>query len=319
MGTIPAVRYLEEEEALDTLTYYAEHGPVTDPGQASGLLKDLPADVSALRRAAHGLVVHHREEDPASLGVPEGRLAEVDSRYAGRMLNRLSELDGGPLAEARPPDKRLFGCCRDFAVLLVAMARHKGIPARARVGFASYFEAGFNVDHEVAEVWDAAEGRWRLVDPQLGDGFADAADGAVFDPLDVPRDRFLVGGEAWRACREDDVDPETFLVDPALEVEQTRGWSYLRHNLVHDLAALNKREMVLWDYWGLMEKEGPSSEGELALLDQVARAVLSPDASFREVRTMYEGESGLRVPEVVTSYSPTSLPDPLEVALEIRP
>ena len=301
---------------MHALTYYAEQGPVTDPGGASGRLEDLPADVATLRQAALGLAFHYRDEDHASYGVSEDRLPEVDFRYAEKMFGRLFELDGRPLSEGRPPEKRLLGCCRDFSVLLVTMARHKGIPARARVGFASYFGEGFNVDHEVAEVWDAAEGRWRLVDPQLGEGFVDETDGVAFDPLDVPRDRFLVGGESWRMCREGEADPETFLVDPGLEIEQTRGWSYLRHNLVHDLAALNKAEMILWDYWGIMEENEPR-EADLSLLDRASRATLSLDGSFREVRALYEEEPGLRVPATVTSYSPTSLPDPLKVTLEI--
>lgn len=134
------------------------------------------------------------------------------------MLGRLFETDDRPLTEERPPEKRLLGCCRDFTVLLVAVARHEGIPARARVGFAAYFIDGYNVDHEVAEVWDAGEGRWRLV---------------------------------------------------------------------RDLAALNKAEMVLWDHWGLTERE-PQSEKDVALLDKVAEAALSPDTSFAKVRALYE-------------------------------
>ena len=299
----------------NVLSYYAKHGAVTDPGAASDSLAGLPADVATIRRAALGLVIHYRAEDPAAHGIPEERLPEVDSRYAERMLLRLLEMDGRPLAEERPPEKRLLGCCRDFTVLFLTMARHRGIPARARVGFATYFVPGFNVDHEVAEIWDDEEGRWRLVDPELGDGFVDETDGKSLDPLDVPRDRFLIGGLAWRMCREREVDPERFLVDPDLEVEQTRGWSYLQHNLIHDLAALNKTEMVLWDYWGLMEQERPSGE-DLVLLDRVAEATLSGDGSFDEVRALYEGEPGLQVPASVTSYSPATAPSPIEIRLE---
>jgi hypothetical protein len=31
-----------------------------------------------------------------------------------------------------------------------------------------------------------------------------------FDPLDVPRDQFLVAAETWRACREGRADPRKF-------------------------------------------------------------------------------------------------------------
>lgn len=298
---------------MDALSYYAQQSPFTDPGAESGRLAGLPPDLSVLRRVARGLVLHYRADDLAAYGIPESRLSEVDTRYAERMFGRLFELDGRPLSGERPPEKRLLGCCRDFTVLFVSMARHLGIPARARIGFATYFVPGLNLDHEVAEVWDAGEGRWRLVDAQLSDEHADETDGTTFDPLDVPRDRFLVAGAAWEACRKGRADPDKFLVDPDLDVEMTRGWPYLRHNLIHDLAALNKTEMVLWDYWGLMQRE--PSEEDLALLDRVARTTLSDDASPSEARTLYE-HPGLRVPATVTSYSPTS-ETPLEVSLEI--
>jgi hypothetical protein len=110
------------------------------------------------------------------------------------MLQRLFELDGRPLTRARPPRTRLLG-------LYLTFARQLGVPARARVGFAAYFIPGLNVDHEVAEVWDAGQGRWRLVDPELGDDHADPTDGSLVDPQDVPRDRFLVAGSARQACR----------------------------------------------------------------------------------------------------------------------
>lgn len=65
-----------------------------------------------------------------------------------------------------------------------------------RVGFASYFERDFNVDHAIAEVYDAAAGRWKLVDPELSPLHVEqfAMD---FDPLEVPPDRFIAGGLAW--------------------------------------------------------------------------------------------------------------------------
>lgn len=261
-------------------------------------------------------MIHYRADDPSSYGIPEDRISEVDSRYADIMFGRLFELDGRPLTEERPPEKRLLGCCRDFTILFLSMARSLGIPSRARVGFATYFEPGFNLDHEVAEVWDAEEGHWRLVDAELDDEHIDETDGMSLNPLDVPRDRFLVAGAAWEACRAGEADPEKFLVDPNLNVEVTRGWPYLRHNVVHDLAALNKDEMILWDAWGLIEQERLSTE-ELALLDQVTRATLTMDTSFTEVRDLYAKEARLRAPTTVTSYSPTS-EVPLEVELGIR-
>ncbi len=106
------------------------------------------------------------------------------------MFARLVELADLPLSAAREPRQRLVGCCRDFTVLFVAMARHKGIPSRARVGFAGYFFDGWLIEHEIAEVWDGSAGRWRLVEPEIDDDHTDPGDGASFDALDVPPDRF---------------------------------------------------------------------------------------------------------------------------------
>jgi hypothetical protein len=297
----------------EDLVYYASQSRVTEPGTMSHCLTDLPDDLAALQRVARGLVIHYRAEKPSAHGIPEERLAEIDSRYAETMLARLAELDDRPLTEARPPKERLVGCCRDFTVLFLTMARGLGIPARARVGFATYFIPAFKVDHEVAEVWDAGDRRWRLVDAELDDDHIDPNDGAQVDPLDVPRDRFLVAGTAWQRCRAGDADPETFLVAPDLDIEDTRSWPYLRHNLVHDLAALNKLEMILWDSWGLIGQE-QLAERELELLDRAARATVSADPDLSELRRLYDDEPVLKVPATVTSYSPLG-GEPRKIAL----
>ncbi|MCA2211786.1 transglutaminase-like domain-containing protein [Wangella sp. NEAU-J3] len=43
--------------------------------------------------------------------------------------------------------------CRHFAVLACALLRHRGIPARARCGFATYFQPGKGLDHTSGDGW----------------------------------------------------------------------------------------------------------------------------------------------------------------------
>jgi hypothetical protein len=291
--------------SMHSATFYVIQSPVTDPGPMAHLFADLPADIPTLRRIASHLVIHYRADDPAKHGIPDERIEEINTRYVEAMLRRIVELDDRPLIEERPLQLRLVGCCRDFTVLFLSMLRQKGIPARARVGFASYFVPGWNVDHEVAEVWDAVEQRWRLIDAELEDTHVDPADGVGIDALNVPRDRFLVAGEAWARCRAGEADPERFVVDPGLEIPVTRGWLQLRHNLVQDLAALNKAEMILWDTWGLLGDD-PSTVEEGRLLDRVADLTRQHDPAMAELQSIYDREPGLRVPEVVTSFGPTS-------------
>ena len=299
---------------MDSHSFYAEHSRFTDPGAMTGYIDDLPRDIARVQRIVRDLVLHYRADDPGAHGVPAARLVEVDTRYAEGILRRLFELDQRPLTEKRRPATRILGCCRDFTVLCLTMLRQHSIPARARVGFATYFVNGLRLDHEVAEVWDAHQARWRLVDPELGDEHVDPNDGVHVDPLDVPRDRFLVGGDAWLKCRQGAVDPETFLVDPDLHESDTRGWPYLRHNLIHDLAALNKVEMLLWDEWGLIQQEG-TSDTDLELLDRIAHTTQSMSVPLDEVQGWYEADTRLRVPRTVMSYSPASS-GPVEVTID---
>lgn len=298
----------------DNVTPYTTQSPFTDPGDFAGWLDAVPSDLRSLQATARNLVFHYRGDgDWATHGIANERIAEIDTRYAEPMLRRLHELRDAPLMAERQPRQRLVGCCRDFTILFLALARRHKIPARARVGFATYFIEGWHVDHAIAEVWDAEERCWRLVDPELRDGHADPHDGAILDPLDLSPERFIVGPQAWRACRAGEADPERFVVHPELDIPDTKGWAYLKHNLILDLAALNGREMILWDSWGLDTVAAPDTT-QLALLDRVAEALIPGNFSPAEVAALYNRDE-FRVPDVVTSYSAAS-EAPLRVELK---
>jgi hypothetical protein len=288
------------------LDYYASHGPITDPGPEGKAFEGLPADLRALTRIVQGLVFHYfADEHVLGWAPPTSRLPEIDARTVPVMLRRLRALDGRPLTEPRPPQSRILGCCRDFTVLLCAMARHHGIPVRARVGFATYFSPGFHTDHEIVEWWDARQARWKLLDPELSDRHLDYFK-IAFDPFDVPRDAFLVGGRAWQLCRSGAADPDTFGLDP--RAPEPRGLRFVRGHVVQDLAALNKMELLLWDIWGLMEAP---LDADLPLLDEAA-ALTQADDGFDGVRRLY-ARAGFTVPDRVQCLSPAV--GPREVAL----
>jgi Transglutaminase-like superfamily len=300
--------------------YYTAQSRITDPGRFADWAAGVPGDLSTIRKAARQLVFHYRAGgDYAANGIEPGRVTEIDTRYAERMLARLAELADQPLVQDRAPSQRIVGCCRDFTVLFLAIARQHGIPARARVGFAGYFEPGWWLDHVVAEVWDEGQQRWRLVDPELGDGHTDPADGAPVDPEDIPASKFLAGPHAWQQCRAGTMNAERFAVDPSLDIPSTRGWPYLRHNLTLDLAALNRHEMLLWDYWGLdgaLDESGaePTPE-QLAVLDGAAVVTGAGGAPRAAIEKLYQGDD-FRVPDVVTSYS-LAADGPLRIAVTV--
>ncbi len=69
-----------------------------------------------------------------------------------------------------------------------------------------------------------------LVDAQLDPLQSDVL-AIDFDPLNVPRDRFLVAGKSWEMCRSGRADPELF------GIFDMHGMWFIRGNLVRDTAA----------------------------------------------------------------------------------
>lgn len=291
-------------------SYWVSQSPVTEPGEAATAIDELPADIAAICQASSQLVFHYRAGgDFAANGVPAERVTEIDTRYAGAMLGRLLERGEPALARARVPGDRVVGCCRDTTVLFIALARHKGIPARARVGFSAYFDPRWLYDHVVAEVWDERAGRWRLVDGEQNGAWTPEVNGRPVDWLDLTGDQFITGPRAWQAVRAGAADPERFVVAPELEVPALRGWPYIAHNAIHDLAALNKTEMILWDAWGMQLGHGPGEvpDGDAAVLDEICAVTADPDCD-PGVLAGLGARDGLRVPPVVTSFDPMGGP-----------
>lgn len=219
----------------DMLDDYSRHSPFTDPGVHRERLDALPNEVPGLCHAIQGLIVHYRA---SGIPFPPERLREIDTRFVSSMLERLVTRDPAPLNEARAPEERLVGCCRDFATLFVSVMRERGVSARARVGFAPYLHQDFHTDHVIAEVWNGE--RWVWVDPQM------QPEWVPFDPHDMPASVFITASEAWRRYRQGTIDPDTFGVAPELLY---RGAWFIRNYVLQELAALNGHEMLLWDQW----------------------------------------------------------------------
>ncbi len=269
---------------------------MTSVGRHAALLDDLPADAASLATIVQGLAIHEFVARPFyGFKVPRSRTGESHIRSVEALLDQLLAIDGQPLDVPRPVKQRLFGVCHHFMLLLVAMFRAKGIPARARCGFGSYFNPGFFEDHWVCEYWNAAESRWLLVDPQFDEVWRKKLK-IDHDVLDVPRDRFLVAADAWIKCRSGDEDPNRFGIFKGNQ----RGLWFIATDLIHDVAALNKVEMLPWDVWGAMPHPDEKLQDEqLEFFDHLAALTRSPNDSFTALRELYAGDDRVRVPSTV--------------------
>jgi hypothetical protein len=273
------------------LAFYAAPGPMTDLREVDELVADLPKDPVPVAQAVQSLVLHRFWAEAYGAAVPADRMNEMQTRSARKIIERVVTLDPGPLVEGRPAPSRFLGNCRHFSTLTVALLRRAGVPSRARCGFANYFEKGKWVDHWVVEFWE--NGRWVLLDPQV-DQLQRAALRLEVDPADLPAGYFLNAGEAWIECQSGAVVGDRF------GIFDMWGQWFIKGNVVRDLAALNKVEMLPWDGWGAIAGAGTTG-CDPALVDEIAALIVSDDVAA--LRRRYEDDGTLRVPSKVTSFT----------------
>jgi hypothetical protein len=281
---------------IDGIEWYGSAGPMTEVAGHPALDGvEPPTDLDGLRRVVQGLLLHRDWAPRYGVEGSAIRLDEQQLRSVGEVLTRALELSGAPLTQARPPIDRVLTICRHFTLLHTALLRAQGRPARVRCGFSNYFDRSKWYDHWITERWSAGDGRWVRDDPQVDELQADAVR-LDFDPYDQPPGQFLSGAEAWVAARAGDLDPALF------GIFDMWGLSFIGGNVLHDLACLNKVELLPWDdAWGLLP--GPHAsvpDAAAELLDDVASLVNAGDTAA--IRGRYESDDRLRVPSDIMSF-----------------
>jgi hypothetical protein len=296
----------------ETAAFYTGHSVFSDPGALAPLYAGLPAGPAELALVTRDLIIHRLDGEHFGFAIPEDRLHnDAETRYIDDILRIITERNDAHLTQRREFSGRFVGTCRDLALLHCSFLRHAGVPARVRYGFADYFGTdGFHHDHMVTEYWDEERG-WLLADPELADPTVMKAHRVGFDPMDVPRDRFLVAGAAWQAIRSGELDAKSCGLQIP-EAPMVGEW-FVTGSVRLDLAALNKVETLLWDVWGT----GAGSDEEMTdaireLYDRVAE-VTAGDVDFGAARALFTGHEGLRTPKTVMSYAPFN--GPAEVTL----
>jgi hypothetical protein len=195
---------------------------------------------------------------------------------------RLIAAHAGSLAAQRPPEKRTFGTCRDYALMLCSMLRHRAVPTRVRRGFATYFGAAPYEDHWICEYWSPQQARWARADAQLDRLQRDHL-AITFDCADLPAAAFLSGWQAWALARSAAAAATDFGHGDA------RGLWFLRVNLNRDLLALTNQHMSAWDTWRdstLVDRT--MSDTDLREGDRLADAIEAADRfdKLRELAAM---------------------------------
>ena len=237
--------------------YYRTHGALSEPGRFRDELAMVPLDLPTMCAFIQGIVIH--ADWAAAYGVKDVAL----SRETLPVAQRLALLDPGKWT-GLPPARRTSGTCRDYALMLCSLLRERGVAARVRCGFATYFSDNPFEDHWVCEYRVEGENRWALADAQL-DALMCEHLRIALDPTDLPAGAYLNAGKAWTAWREGRIDADAFGHGPA------KGVWFMQVNLMRDLLSLNKQETSDWDAWRTLTPASKVLDAEaLAAGDAIA-------------------------------------------------
>lgn len=282
----------------DILEFYQGTSAYTDLGLYADFVRSLPDDLYTLARLQRSQIIHPaafctpdiRTRTDTVWGdmtcIPETRLQYEDDIFptAQSILHELLRRD--PVyGEGRRAGDKVFVTCRGQALLLTATLKAKGIPARVRSGYAGYVNAdnGYD-DHWIAEYYDAGAGGWKLADADIF-GFADV------DVADIPRERFLTGGQAWLSFRKGNVTAHQLR-----NAGGERGIQAAVMGLFDDFHALMGNEIIflhLPRY--LVEKGLVPDEKDCQELDVLAELLLEPDQNFDRLQEIWGRESKYRI------------------------
>jgi formylglycine-generating enzyme len=187
------------KDSISVLDFYRKYSTFTDPCEYAYLYKNLPDSLPELCSLIKSQFIHPFAELPYySDKIPKERWNEmVNYPTVKSILKGLVTYDSRGLVKDRKPEDRLVLGCREYAILLASVLKHRGIPARVRSGHASYLIPGFHASHTICEVWNEKDKRWMLVDPSTG-------------MIDFNREKFDFSNDLWLKMQKSEIDPTIY-------------------------------------------------------------------------------------------------------------
>lgn len=307
---------------ISELEYYSHPGTLTDLKDFQDFTKWLSPDPRVIFQVVQGLIVHDMWIARYGVEAKDGQKRKSCSPSASDILSRAHTLKGLSLALPRNPDDRVIGCCREFSLLATALFQAKGIPARARCGFALYLApVGFYEDHWVCEYWNGKN--WVSIDPQIDpfqqSVFQDYANTEkdidpaykqmllTLDPLNVSSKHFINAGSAWKMYRANTVAATQFGIGADAKeygLDTLYGAWFMRGQLLRDFAALNKVETVPflvrleekldWNSWRLAAaSDDELSQNDLTLLGEIADLCDAPNGRLETTNNVFQNNPDL--------------------------
>jgi sulfatase modifying factor 1 len=186
------------KDSISILDFYRQYSSFTDPGEYAYMFDNLPDSLPELCSIIKSQYINPYVLDQYEGQIPKERSTEIMKYPTVKLaLQGLLSYDSSGLVLDRKPEDRLVLICRDNAILLASILKHRGIPARVRYGFAPYLMPGFHASHVICEVLNENDNRWMLVDPST-------------DKIDFSRDQFDFSNDVWAKMQKKEIDPNLY-------------------------------------------------------------------------------------------------------------
>lgn len=285
---------------LQVLDHYLAYGMFTYPGLYEDYLKTLPDDVRKLGLLLRKNFIHRTTLDAGNIGtnadlkygdmtkMPWWRQAEDDNlTTTTAMMAEFMRRDSKGLTLDRAVENKLVLTCRYVAILMASILKTKGVPARVRSGFASYFEGTKDAwDHWIIQSWNKSENRWISMD----------IDGSWhrtgFDMYDIPDGMFDFSADAWLNVRGKKVDENHFRNAGGFDGLIAIAWElfYDFHCLMNnEIIYLHHPEMVILGNFKKL------SEDKLKEIDELATLLKKPDDNFEKLTHLWGTQKEYRL------------------------
>ena len=285
------------------LEHYKKTGSFTYAGCYQEYFRSLPDDPAVLGRLICGQVIHRVTLKEGNTNANETLLYGDMDRYpwyrmrceddvfltAAAMTAELFRLDERGFRADRNVEHKLVVTCRYVSVLMSAILKAKGIPARCRAGFAPYFKEGVSMDHWINQYYSEKEKRWITFD---ADGFYEE-NGMPLSQYDMPESSFDWVAEAYLSVRSGKTDGKQYVYADNLG---TCSLPALIRYLIYDFHALMNQELTYTFLPAYLEgRLDRLTEVELQEFDRLARWMLEPDRYFEELCTIWKQERKWRI------------------------
>jgi len=291
------------------LEFYKKTSMFTDLGLYKDFALNLPNDIEKLCLLQRNQIIHPFDlEDEEIINDPNsfyGDMTKVDKtslKYendlfptAQSIIAELVRRDNS-YSTTRNIKNKIHVCCREQAILLASILKAKGYAARVRSGFAQYCTLVKNksTDHWITEYYDNKTKRWILVDADMYFDNQILQEYHIdFNLLDVPRNKFIFGAEAYLGLRKK-VYKETEIFYASNPIQY--GIKAALHGLFYEFHSLMNNEIIflhLPKY--IKEKNFILSEEEYKELDILANLMLDPDSNFYKLQKIWHTNEKFRI------------------------